>query len=252
MELVGEFLSLPHESALYAYFRRHWTHFFPALGHICRTTFTRQAANLCWVKARLWQALLARFPHDPTDALVDSFALPVCQWARASRCRRFRGEAAYGYDHLTRRIFYGLRMHVRLCWPGVITQFELAAGNIQELEVAADLADGTQGLLIGDRNYWSSKRTAQWAEQGVTLLAPYRNASRDSHPRLSARLSRVRYRIDTVFGQLVERWAIKRVWARDTWHLANRVLRKVLMHTLALWLNLQGHRPLFQFAQLVV
>jgi hypothetical protein len=28
-------------------------------------------------------------------------------------------------------------------------------------------------------------------------------------------LSRVRYRIDTVFGQLVDRCAVKRVWARD-------------------------------------
>ncbi len=31
--------------------------------------------------------------------------------------------------------------------------------------------------------------------------------------------------------QLVDRCAVKRVWARDLWHLSNRLLHKVLMHT---------------------
>jgi hypothetical protein len=71
----------------------------------------------------------------------------------------------------------------------------------------------------------------------VELLAPYRSATRDPHPRWSARLSRVRYRIDTVFGQLVSRCDVKRVWARDLWHLSSRLLRVVPMHTLAVRLN---------------
>jgi DDE family transposase len=63
---------------------------------------------------------MAAVPHDPALALVDSFPLPVCQFARAYRCRRFRGEAAYGKDTLVRQTFYGFRVHVRLVWPGVI------------------------------------------------------------------------------------------------------------------------------------
>jgi hypothetical protein len=43
----------------------------------------------------------------------------------------------------------------------------------------------------------------------------------------------MRSRIDTVFGQLVDRFAVKRVWARDLWHLSSRLLRTVLMQTLA-------------------
>ena len=35
---------------------------------------------------------------DPQLAIVDSGVLPVCQFTRAPRCRRFLGEAAYGYD----------------------------------------------------------------------------------------------------------------------------------------------------------
>jgi hypothetical protein len=44
---------------------------------------------------------------------------------------------------------------------------------------------------------------------------------------------------------------IKRVWARDTWHLGSRLLRKMLMHTMAILLTLdRGYQPL-HLAQLV-
>jgi hypothetical protein len=83
------------------------------------------------------------------------------------------------------------------------------------------------------------------------LVAPYRWRSRDPWPQFSRDLSRWRYRIDTSFGQLVERTTIKRVWARDCWHLANRLLRKVLTHTLAVFTNLTLQRPPLQLADLV-
>lgn len=245
MEVVGAYLGMEQDTALFAYFRRHYAHFFPALRQVHRTTLTRQAANLWRVKEHLWQALVQVVPHDATFALIDSFALPVCQFARAPRCRRLREEASFGYDHLTRQTFYGLRFHARVCWPGVITQFAVAPGNAQELAVAADLAEGTAGVLLGDRNYWSPRLRTDLAQRQVELVAPYRSAKRDPHPRWSGLLSRFRYRIDTIFGQLVDRCAVKRVWARDHWHLCNRLLRIVLMHTVAVLLNNTfGNQPL--------
>ena len=66
-------------------------------------------------------------------------------------------------------------------------------------------------------------------------------------------MSRFRYRIDTVFSQLTERYSIKRMWARDLWHLTSRLLRKVLSHTVAFLLNhkLLGNPPL-QLSKLLV
>ena len=252
IEVVGEYLGLDQDHALYTFFRRHYPHFFPALARVHRTTFTRQATNLWRVKERLWQHLVAEIPHDPTLALVDSFPEPVCQFARAYRCRRFRGEAAYGKDTLVRQTFYGFRIHVRLAWPGLITRFSVAPANVSELAVVPDLAQGMTGLLIGDRNYWAPTLREDLAQTGVALLAPYRSAKHDPCPTSSAVLSRVRYRIDTVFGQLVDRYRIKRVWARDTWHLHSRLLRKVLSHSLAvLFTHLQGNPPL-QLARLLL
>ena len=251
MEVVGEDLGLAQDTALFAYFQRHWAHFFPALRPVHRPTVGRQATNLCWMKERLWHHALTQIPHDPDFALIDRFALPVCQFARAPRCQRLAEEAADGYDQLTRHPFSGQRFHARLCWPGVITPFELAPGHLQELEVAADLAAGTPGILLGDRNDWSPRVRADLALVGVALVAPYRSAKRDPHPRWSRLLSRFRSRIDTVFGQLAERCTIQRLWARDRWHLLNRLLRKVLMHTLGVWLNVHFGQPPLHLAQLV-
>jgi hypothetical protein len=251
MEVVGEYLGLAQDSALFAYFRHHYAHFFPALSRLHRTTFVRQAANLWRLKERLWQDVLSRVPHDEHFAIIDSFPVPVCQFARAHRCRRFRAEAAYGKDTLVRQTFYGLRVHVRLEWPGVITRFGIAAANVHELRALPALTEVTHGILVGDRNYWSPKVAAEWQQHGVELLAPYRTAKRDPHPRWSARLSRVRYRIDTVFGQLVDRCSVKRLWARDLWHLSNRFLRKVLMHTLAVLFNVDLGNPPLQLSRVV-
>jgi hypothetical protein len=251
MEVVGTYLGLNQDSALFAYFRRHYAHFFPRLHHVHRTTFVRQAANLWWVKERLWQHLLAVVPHDPQCAILDSLPLHVCQFARAPRCRRFRGEAAYGKDHVIKQTYYGFRLHARVCWPGVLTRLCLAPANLADPDVAPTLTEDTQGVVVGDRLFWRPRLQAELRQDGVLLLAPFLKASRDPWPARSRVLSRVRYRIDTIFGQLTDRCALKRVWARDTWHLTNRLLRAILMHTLAVLFNIVRGNPPLHLARLV-
>ena len=237
IEIVGEFLGLDTDEAIFRYFRRHYGEWFPALGEVHRTTFARQAANLWKIKERLWQELLDLTPHDRAFAMCDSMPLPACLFARAYRCSRFRGEAAFGKDTLLRQTFYGFRVHARVCWPGVITRISVAPANVHELSVLPEIAEFSSGLIVGDRNYHSPKRRKELADMGVELLAPYSSKKRDPHPKKSAFLSRLRYRIDTVFSQLTQRYCLKRVWARDMWHLASRLLRKVLSHTVAFLLN---------------
>jgi hypothetical protein len=245
VEIVGEFLGMDTDEGIRLFFERHYGGWFPALGGVHRTTFARQAANLWKVKERLWQELLLLAPHNPSFALVDSMPLPACLFARAYRCRRFRGEAAFGKDTLLRQTFYGFRVHMRVCWPGVITRFSVAPANAHELSVVPELLEATRGLVVGDRNYHSPKTKEELARMGVELLAPYSSKKRDRHPQRSALLSRFRYRIDTVFSQLTGRYSIKRVWARDLWHLMSRLLRKVLSHTVAFLLNHHsGNQPL--------
>jgi hypothetical protein len=148
--------------------------------------------------------------------------LPACSFARAYRCSRFKGEAAFGKDTLLKQTFYGFRVHVRVCWPGVIIRFSVAPANAHELSVLPEIVEGTSGLIIADRNYHSPKTSQELVGMGIELLAPYSSKKkRDPTPQKSTLLSRLRYRIDTVFSQLTERYSVKKVWARDLWHLAS-------------------------------
>ena len=251
IEVVGEFLGMDTDEAIFRYFRRHYAQWFPALGKVHRTTFVRQAANLWKAKEALWQELLLLTPHDPTFAICDSMPLPACLFARAYRFRRFRGEATFGKVLLLKQTFYGFRVHVRISWPGVITRFSVAPANAHELSVVPELAEGTSGLLVGDRNYHSPKTGEELRRMGVELLAPYSSKKRDPALTKSAFLSRLRYRIDTVFSQLTGRYSIKRVWARDLWHLTGRLLRKVLSHTVAFLLNHRMGNPPLRLSKLL-
>jgi hypothetical protein len=250
MEMVGEYLSLDQDKAIFTYFRRHFGHFFPALRHVHRTTFARQAANLWRVKERLWQQLLHELEIDLAVSLVDSFPVPVCRFARANRCRRLREVSAFGYDELAHQTFFGVRAHLRVCWPGVIVGLHLSPANVHELPVAERLLGAAQGWALGDRNYWSPALSGKLVKQGLHLLAPYRSAKREK-TRWPLWLVQKRRRIETVIGQLVGRFSAKRVWARDRWHFCSRWLRKVMAHTLFVHLCQQHELLPLRFAELV-
>lgn len=250
IEVIGEYLGLDQDQQLFDYFRRHWGHFFPALRSVHRTTFVRQAANLWAIKARLWQHLLGRVQFNGELSLLDSFPIPVCRFARAQWCRRLREEAAFGYDEVAKQTFWGMRVHLRVCWPGVIVGFEIAPAQVSDLDVAIDLLHGVRGLALGDRNYWSPRVMEQCAERGVQLLAPFRSAKREKK-RWPLALVQTRRRIETVIGQLIERFHARRVWARDGWHFCSRWLRKVLAHTLCVGLCQQHDLRPLRMADLV-
>jgi hypothetical protein len=155
IEVVAQHLGLSQDKAIFTYFRTHYSHFFPALCCVHRTTFTRQSANLWKIKEHVWLNFVQRVQHDERLAFVDSFPLPMCRFARAPECKRMRDIAAYGRDSAARQTFYGLRVHARVCFPGVITRVELAPANVHELYLVPELAHRTGGILLGDRNYWA-------------------------------------------------------------------------------------------------
>src|SRR5262249_6469794 len=78
--------------------------------------------------------------------------------------------------------------------------------------------------------FWKPELQAALAEAGIVFLAPYLHKSRDPDPARSARLSAVRYRLETVNGEVADRYRIKRTWAKDWRHLCHRLLRKTLSH----------------------
>lgn len=252
MELVGEYLGWDQDKQLFERFSQYHLGEFPGLAQVERTTFVRQAANLWRVKAELCRRWSRRLLGENHCWLLDSLPVAVCQFARARCCRRFAGVANFGKTGLRGGgTYYGFRLHLRTSPEGIIGQVGLAPASTSDLAMTEELLPPEGGLGLGDRNYWSPDKQAALAQRGWQLLAPFRQASRDPAPERSRALGRTRQRIETTLSQLSERFQIKRVWARDLWHLASRLYRKILSHLLMVWFNVRAGRAPLQLAHLL-
>jgi len=250
MEIVAEYQGIDADQAIWKYFHRHWLAFFPGLKS--RTSFVRQAANLWQYKQQIQQRLATELGgFDDRVHLVDGIPIPLCCFSRAPRCRSFSAEADYGYCAAKKQTYYGFHGHLLISLSGVITGFTLTPATGSEREALWDLVAGTQGLLIGDKGYLSQPLKQELQAVGLNLETALRSNMKDHRaPAGIKQLQRLRRLIETVIGQLVERFHIEKVRARDMWHFTSRLHRKLLAHTVCLWLNRYSPEPL-QFDALV-
>jgi hypothetical protein len=158
--------------------------------------------------------------------------------------------ASFGHDALAHQTYYGLRSHLCVTWPGVITAAALAPADAADLALAPELLAGQRGWALGDGAYWSPRLWEDPAVQGLALLAPPRGAAAKAGG-CPHWLVQTRRRIETVLSQLTERYHAKRMWARDVWHLTARWLRKPVSHTMALLLCQRSGLSSLAFAKLV-
>ena len=74
----------------------------------------------------------------------------------------------------------------------------------------------------------------------------------DSRPKWFVRqLMKIRRRIETVIGQLVDYFEIEPIRTRDTWHLTSHIVSKLLGFTVGIYLNIQAGSEPVQFEGLI-
>jgi hypothetical protein len=206
----------------------------------------RQAANLWAVKAQPRQQLLAQVGFRPAGLDLGQLPMPVCRFGRAYRCRRLAGLAAFGRDEGAKQTYYGLRAHLRVCWPGVICDGHLAPANLHDLTLAEELLVGVHGWALG---------IGPTRAPSGRVVGPTKACGCWHHP-VSAAISAAPARPPgpgPAAGRegdrpVVERYHAKRVWARDAWHLWSRWQRKLLSRTLAVDLCQQTGLGSLRFA----
>ena len=245
LEIVGEFLGYEGDAAIWEYFKRHWATWFPGLGD--RSTFIRQAANLWRVKQLLHERLVAKLGARTADGpIIDGFPIQVCKLARAPDSQVLKAAADYGYCAAKDEYYYGLKANLLLDLRGVVVGITLTAANVDERDSADDLLQAIEGLVLGDKGYIRPQCKADGEALGIDLQTPVRKNLKERRPRWWLKLlRRLRKRIETVMSQLEQQFGLATTRARDAWHLTNRVTRKVLAHTIGVWLNLQqGREPL--------
>ncbi len=178
--------------------------------------------------------------------------MPVCKFARAYFSKIFEGDAQYGYCAAKKEHYYGFRGHIVINSIGVVTAATFTAANVDERDVCPELVEKMRGLLLGDKGFIRPELQEDLAMNGLHLQTPLRDNMADSRPKqFLGWMKGTRRLIETVIGQLAERFHIEKIRARDLWHEASRFWRKLLAHTVCVKLNIeQEHEPL-QFERLV-
>lgn len=245
IEIVGEFLGMDCDKNIWKYVKRHWLHFFPKIPG--RSSFVRQSANLHCIK-QLLQKRIAASLHAFEDTLhiIDGLPIPVCKFARAHYSSLFKGEVAYGYCASKKERIYGFRGYIVINSIGVITEATLTKANVDERDACLELVGKIKGLLLGDKGYIRPELQNQLKEQGLNLETPLRGNMKETRSKKFLKwMLGTRRLIETVIGQLAERFRIEKVWARDLWHQVSRFWRKILAHTVSVKVNLNlGNNPL--------
>ncbi|GAB4184740.1 MAG: hypothetical protein Tsb0015_01150 [Simkaniaceae bacterium] len=184
--------------------------------------------------------------------LVDGLPMPVCKFARAYFSRVFKGKAAYGYCATKKEHYYGFRGHLVINSIGVITAGTFTAANVDERDVCPELVENIRGLLLGDKGFMRPELQEDLVRNGLYLQTTLRDNMQEDRPKKFLRwMKGTRRLIETVIGQLSERFHIEKIRARDLWHAASRFWRKLLAHTVCVKISIEcGNQPL-QFEALI-
>ncbi len=129
----------------------------------------------------------------------------------------------------------------------MIVAYPLWPARPHDSQVLDDLVDGFRGTVPADKGFIGAARQALRAERrAVRVITPPRQGMTTPHPRCLRRAcARVRKGVETVGSHLTERFAVARIRVHDLWHVQHRLIRKVLAHTVGVFLNLQlGRAPL--------
>jgi hypothetical protein len=246
IELCGEYFKLATDEDIFDYFQAHFHSWFPALHD--RTLFVRQAANLSHLKALLQRRLteVSGQAFDPVQ-VIDTLPVPVCVLTRAPRDRCFKTEAEYGYCAAKQMHYYGFKLGLRVSRAGMIINYPLLPARVHDVQLTDELVAGFVGIVPADKGFIDGVRQALLEERhGITLVTPPRKRMKTSFaPGVLKVCARWRKRVETVGSHLCERFGVGRIRVRDLWHFQHRVIRKVLAHTVGVFLNLQlGRKPL--------
>jgi hypothetical protein len=244
MEICGEYFKFECDKDLFAYFHTHYLHFFPKLTD--RSLFVRQAANLWQIKAAMQKrlVLVSGQINDPVQ-VIDTLPLPVCVLTRAMRDHCFKPEADFGYCAAKDLHYYGFKLGLRISRLGMITHYPLLAARPHDIQSLDTLLEDFEGMAPADKGFIDEYRHSLLLERHrILVVTPARKNMQTDLPKPLRRFcKRIRKFVETVGSHLTERFKINQIRVHDLWHFQHRLIRKVLAHTVCVFLNWMFGRP---------
>jgi hypothetical protein len=202
---VGQmFLGIPNDRKFLALAGWRLGHLFPYLPQ--QSGYNKRLWSLAPTIARVITDLAVNSASFCDNLrLLDSTPVPCGQSRETARRSELAGHAAYGWCRSHSRYFWGFRLYV-LCAPdGMPICFELAAANVAERVVAAEMLDRVDlygYTILADKGFAGAEFEQHMADLGARFLRP----DRRDEPRRHGSLGPVRQWIESVFwtckGQL--------------------------------------------------
>ena len=218
---------------------------------------TRQRFNQRAKRLRNWCDELACHLSDEMSLageaiIVDSTPLPVCRRARAKRLKICKEDPALppatGYSAIDQSYYHGYKLHLACSESGVVNNFFLSPANESDIKNLYPLSSCIQGAcdLLADKGYISQAIQLELFEtKKIRLITPTRRNQRTPSA-WTKKLGRKRRRIETLFSQMLDQFALRLNYAKTSLALASRISYKICALTLAQFDNFLNLRPLCQ------
>jgi hypothetical protein len=239
-------LAMPNDRQFLALASWRLRHLFPLL--IDQSGYNRRLRRLAPEIGRCISYLAFVSPSFCDHVrLLDSTPVPCGQSRETTRRSEFAGSAGYGYCRSHSRWFWGFRLYLICAGDGMPIGFELAAANLGERVVAAEMLQRVPvagHLVIADKGFAGAEFEDLMAQAGASFLRP----DRKNEPRRHGSLGAVRQWIESTFWTCKGQLGLERHGARTLPGLGARVGLRLLALAAGIWHNHLTHQPARAFA----
>jgi hypothetical protein len=220
------FLAVPNDRKFLAFARWRLGHLFPYLPK--QPGYNKRLRALAPTIARVIGHLAVGSPSFCDNLrLLDRTPVPGGQSRETARRSELAGHAAYGWCRSHSRYFWGFRLYL-LCAPdGMPITFELAAANLPERTVAAEMLARVElegYTVMADKGFAGQEFEDHMASLGAHFLRP----DRRDEPRRHGSLGPVRQWIESVIRTCKGQLTLEAHGGRTLQGLCTRVALRLL------------------------
>jgi len=242
------FLGLPNDRKFLSLARYRLGHLFPYLPK--QPGYNKRLRALAPQIAQVITHLAVTSPSFGDGLrLLDSTPVPCGQSRETARRSELVGHADYGYCASHSRYFWGFRLYL-LCAPdGMPIAFELAAANVGEREVAAEMLDRVEldgYTVMADKGFAGEEFETHMAAIGTRFLRP----DRKGEPARNGSLGPIRQWIESVIWTCKGQLTLEAHGGRTLTGVCTRVALRLLALAAGLLHNQEIGNPGRHFATL--
>jgi hypothetical protein len=156
--------------------------------------------------------------------------------------------AEFGHCAAKKMDYYGFKLGIRIARSGMITNFPLLSARLHDVNHLGSLIEGFAGTVPADKGFIDQYQQELWRTSQLTQVVTPIRRNMETSPEQVKLVKRTKYwrkLVETVNSQLTERFQISKIKVKDLWHYQNRIFRKILSHTVGVFLNIKiGNKPL--------